>query len=257
MSIGSPDWAGTPAIDRLASVFTLSAQSIASGAAYASGVMNIAQYQSLQLYYRETNASYSGTAGRLVRFEFYADSGTSTLLDRYQLRIPAHGGTCYARLPVLGPYLQINIDSATTTSTSTIDLSLYGSYRSASSVRAFVTNSIVDTLTAVTYDITGSQLYFGTVPSGSYLSAYPPYWLGRMKCHLRTAPIATTACELVLLDLVGTTRLGGITVPVSASTAQYDFEAVLTGEAFELRFINNSSGSVLMTVAMNFEGLLR
>lgn len=257
MSIGSPDFAGNPAVDRLTSVLALVGQNIASGATYTSSLLNVAQYQSLQANYSETNSLYMGTAPRTVRFRFYADSAATILTGTQQFRVPSYGGLLYTRIPVLGPYVEIDLDAVATTTISSIDLYLYGSYRPAASVRALISNGIPDTLTASNGDFTGTRIYSGTITAGSSLSAWPPFWLGRARFHLRTGPVATTPCELAILDLVAVARMAGQTVPLSTGNNQFDFETILTGESWEARFINASSASVTISLAINYEGMLR
>jgi hypothetical protein len=256
MSVGTPDWQGTPSVDRLTELRTLHSFTIADSTPHTGPVYKVFQYHSLQTYHTEDSSTYTGILPRTVTYSFYADSSATTLLGQYTYRVPCHGGTIRAQIPVLGPYFQQSWSAVATGVTTTVTIQMFGSYRTITKPRTHMTNALTETLTVSTTAEPGTLIYTGTVASGSFLVGYPDLWTGRAVVFVHTPSFASGIIEFELLDLVGLIRMAGYQVTAALSGADLSFETVITGEQPELRVASSAPGSNAIQVAINYEGAL-
>lgn len=256
MSIGTPDWVGTPSVDRLTQVYEDTAIALASGAAAAIPVQNVSQFQSLQVFSQESPGIYVGTLPRLHSIAFYADAAGTKPLGTYAFRVPVQGGILNGQIPVLGPYMIYSLAAVATGNATSVNMRIFGSYRPLTRPRVRMECSIAETMTIRVAFGTGTTVYTGTVLAGNTLSAFPSHWVGPATVMIRSGPIAANPAELAILDLTTAQRLDSIYVPVSAIGQAQRFSTYLLGEFPEFRYINPTANPVVISLAIIQEGYL-
>lgn len=254
MTVGTPDWRGIPAVDRMSQVLSVTSYTLSSGSNYTTSVLSIREFQSLQVYFSEDAGSYTGALPRAIDFYFSLDSAGTYRCGQYTYKPGCVGGKLYGQIPALGPYVNIVVEGVATGFDSTIDLIVYASHRPLSRPKMFVGNNIAPTFTEKLAPAAGWAQYQATVSASGTAVAYPSYHIGWAAFYVQVSPIATTVSEIALNSLVSGVRASGIDLPISTVGASYRWETYLTGEAFNATFINRSSASVTCSFAIEQGG---
>lgn len=257
MSIGSPDFLGIPAIDRIAALISESGYTLSYPSTYSSSVVNVSAYQSLLISYTDTNALYTGTTTRLIRVRFYADSATTIFLGEYSWRVCVQGGQLQAKVPTLGPYMMVTVGSSAATSDSVLTLHMYGSHRAVTVSRAELLNTVTETASQYTASIGGLLQYSNTLASGTTVYGYPNHFEGPAHVHITVGPVSSVFVGLSIYDITNSQPIDEKFFFTSTSSQPYSFNTFLPGVPIILKISNADSASNTYYLAITQDGAFR
>lgn len=218
-------------------------------------VATSAFFKSIQFSWQEAAGAFTGVAGRRLTFSFYSDAAATKLIGWYSCRPGVSSGRAYGQIPVIGPYMRVGVDAATTGTPQSVNLEFYGSYREVLKPRIYMSCAMASTLTLAMLDSCGTQVFTGIPGSGASLNYYPAFVNGMCDVNIwLSTNVATNQAQLDFLDLDTSLRLRSIVLPVASVQQSISDRFYLPPHAFELRLINGSSGAINATITLTTDG---